>query len=147
MHVHRELSWSMRVAAIILVATALLKLLDSLVRHEYFEYSDSLFYFLSHRQVMLVASGLEIGIATFIWISAPIRQSIALFWFCCIVGSYKIAMHFTYDTKPCSCLGVLGRTFGLSNNQLEQLTWLLLGGMVLISLYTCSREVLRKRRC
>lgn len=120
-----------QLAAAIMLATGLLKVLDSTVRADYFDQPDSVFFFLSNRQMMLIAAALEIGIAVYIWSIPSIKhRGFALLWLCSLFILYKTGLEKTFATKPCSCLGILGRWLKLSNHQLEIITWSLLFAMI-----------------
>lgn len=124
-----------KLAAIILLATGLLKILDSTVRADYFDQPDSVFFFLSNRQMMLIAAALEIGVAVYIWFAPSIKhRGIALLWLCSSFVLYKIGSEKTFATKPCSCLGILGKWLKLSNHQLEVITWSLLFTMIAMAI-------------
>src|SRR5436190_22258589 len=96
--------------SLVVLATGILKLLDILSKNPYFLEPDSLFPILNHRQMMLLAAGLEIGLGVFCWGSPSLKtRSLLLIWFSSIVALYNIGLAFTFDTRHCSYLGTLGR--------------------------------------
>jgi hypothetical protein len=116
-----------RSAAVLLLVTALSKVLDSAHQNSYFQEPDPLFAFVTNRELMLLAAMLEVGVATYLWLSRDIKsRGWALLYFCCAAATYKIGSLFTYDLKPCSCLGIIGRTLRLNTGELEFITWSLL---------------------
>ena len=124
-----------KAVAIILFGTALMKVLDSVSRADYFDQADSVFFFLTNRQMMIVAAALEIGVAVYILFAPSIKfRGLALLWLCALFILYKIGLDKTFATKPCSCLGILARWFKLSNHQLGIITWLLLAIMIAIAI-------------
>jgi len=115
------------IVAAILFCLGCAKLLDSTANHSFFQEPDPVFALLTNRQLMMLAGAFEIAVAAFIWREEPVkRRSAAILWFCGLVILYKFGVHLTYDLRPCSCLGIFGRTLKLSTYQLEQVTWLML---------------------
>jgi hypothetical protein len=129
----------MRVAAVLLVALAVSKVLDSTNENRYFQEPDPLLTFLSNRQLMLLAAMFEVGVATYLWLSRTLSsRGWALLYFCGAAAAYKIGSLFIYNLKPCTCLGIVGRTLHLSTGELEFYTWALLalfGATGLLALY------------
>ncbi len=131
----------MRFAALVLASTGILKLLDSLGQHDYYQEQDALFFFLNNRQIILLAGALELGLAAFLWLEKSLQQSsLALIWFCSILATYKLGLVYTYNIRPCSCLGILGRLLKMSNRQLELATWLLLLCLIFLAIATLSES-------
>lgn len=125
-----------RIAALVLFGTGLLKLLDSTGRDVYYDQPDSLLFFLAHRQLMVVAAAVEIAVAAYVWRSVSLRnRGLTLLWLSCVFISYKAAMHFTFESKPCSCLGILGKATRLSNANIALTTWLVLAFLGVVGLW------------
>jgi hypothetical protein len=111
-----------------------MKLLDMTNTHIFYREHDPLFWFLTNRQMMLVAAMFECGVGYRVWVSRTLRaRSLILFWFCAVVATYKVGLDATASSRPCSCLGVAGELLRLNNGQLELITWVLLGSIASIA--------------
>jgi hypothetical protein len=62
------------------------------------------------------------------------HRGLALLWLCSSFVLYKIGLEKTFATKPCSCLGILGKWLKLSNHQIDVITWSLLFSMICIAI-------------
>ncbi len=135
----RSYSVAMRVAAVLLVALAVSKVLDSTNENPFFQQPDPLLPFLTNRQLMLLAAMFEVGVATYLWLSHNLSsRGWALLYFCAAAAAYKIGSLFVYNVKPCACLGIIGRYLNLGTGELELYTWVLLallGATGLLALY------------
>ncbi len=127
---HRVFSFLTLCCVALLFITGLAKLLDVSSKNEFLDSIDSLLPFMTHKQTMIIAAVFELAVAWRVWSVASLMQrSATLLWFCGIVSVYKVGLHVTYSTVPCSCLGVIGRLFQLSSPQLELTTWMVLVGI------------------
>lgn len=116
-----------RSIALILIATAILKVLEVTKQNAYFEEPDAVTGFLSNRQMLLLAAAFEAGVACYLLRSKSIKiSSWVILWFCSIVAVYKIFLKMTYATVPCACLGIITKALKLSTHQAEVVTWSLL---------------------
>jgi len=130
-----------RFAAIILLITAVLKLCESTQHNFYFQEPDSVMQFLTNRQLLFVAAGLEIIVAIYIWFTASLKKrSFALLWFCSIVALYKIGRYYTRAFYPCSCLGILESWLKLTWNQTDTISWLTLAFLAAFSIACLFHE-------
>lgn len=128
-----------RIAAVLLVLTGLFKLIDAANPNRYFESRDAVLTFVTHRQMLWLAGGLEIALAIYIYFIPNVRTcGLALLWFCGLIVTYKCGLWLTYFTEPCSCLGILGHMFKITNRQTEFITWALLAAFTAIGIMACN---------
>lgn len=129
--------------AVVLALTAVAKALDVAGSDSYLREHDRLLQFLTRRQTLISAVCLEVAVCVFIWFGETVRQkAYALAWFCTVAATYKLGLIMTYETRPCSCLGVVGKALALSAAQLEVVTWsllVLMGGTPLLLLFGRKR--------
>jgi hypothetical protein len=96
---------------------------------------------LTNRQLLLIASGVEIIVAAYVWFTASLRKrSFALLWFCSIVGLYKVGRYYTRAVYPCSCLGILESWLKLSWKQTNTISWLILAFLAALSVACLLHE-------
>lgn len=120
--------------ALLLGAIVLLKLIDIAGPDTFLNEHDRLLNQLTRRQTMLLAALLELGTAAYLWYGASVRGRVfVLGWCCCMLVTYKLGLLMSYEVRPCSCLGILGRTLALSRSELEAATWTMLAIMGLTS--------------
>jgi hypothetical protein len=113
------------VAAILLAATALLKVLETTNSNSFFEDSDSVLFFLTHRQSILLAAGLEVGVAIYLLVARnAARKGLALLWLCGVFF-YKVSRIMPPTRRA---PGEMPKAFHFQRDPLRQLallgTWL-----------------------
>ena len=126
------------VASLLLAITGALKFVDATGQSSYFKLSDSVLAFFTHRQMLFLAGGLEIGLASYIYFTIDLKKrGLALVWFSALIVVYKVGLRVTHFMGPCSCLGILGSVFKLSNRNVEFITWLLLAAFAITGVLAC----------
>lgn len=96
------------VVAVILFLTAAIKMVGSFSRQPFMSTSDPLFPFLTRRQVLLCAAGVEIVFATLILRRRSDTSALWLLaWLSCIFGLYRAGLKALGQSADhlCPCLG------------------------------------------
>jgi hypothetical protein len=124
-------------AGVVFVASAILKLLDLAGTHDYLREYNSLFYFLTNRQVVAIAAVVEMVVALHLFSRDEIRRRLlSVLWLCVIIAVYKIGLSLTLNIAPCSCFGLLPSILRLTTAQVERISWALIallgGGATLL---------------
>jgi hypothetical protein len=136
-----------RLGAIVLLATAALKMCESTKRNFYFQEPDSVVQFVNNRQLMLIAGSFEIIVAVYVWFTASLtRRSLALIWFCSIVALYKAGRYLTRAVYPCSCLGILEKWLNLTWRETDSIGWFVLALLVILSIACLCYEMRARPR-
>jgi len=99
---------------IILVLTAAAKLIGATGNAHLLDLPDPLFGF-SSRTMMLLAAGVEVGLAVSILICGwSVPTVLASLWFSSILVIYRVALAVIAPSAPCPCLGTLTEQLHLS---------------------------------
>ena len=90
----------------VLLLTGVLKLLASQSELAYLQEANSVFPHLTNKLVYVLAGILEIGSAFWILFSPKATSRAAvLLWVGSLLIIYRVGLHLTGATEPCSCLG------------------------------------------
>jgi|SRR5581483_1363765 len=100
-----------KTVVVILLATAALKMYGSTMpsTSNYLDKDDEVMGILSHRQLLLVAALLEIGVVGLLLRPhLAVRQALqCVAWVGCVFAAYRLARWMVHANAPCGCLGVL----------------------------------------
>lgn len=128
-------------AAVVLVATGSLKLVESLQRHPHFREPDPVIGIVSNRQLMVAAGLYEIAIGCFLWFGRSLRhRGLVLLWFCSVILIYKGGRLLVKSDYPCSCLGLLTNWLQLSRASIEVVTWMVIAFLLATELLALSEK-------
>lgn len=128
---------SARGAAILILCTAALKLLDLQVSgdNSYWNEPDFVLLILTNAQLTFLAATFEIGVAFIVWFChRPQLRGAVLVWSCAILIVYRVGRLLTHASLPCSCLGPLGRWLHLRPATLDIATWSIIAVLLIIGI-------------
>lgn len=113
-------------AAMILLFSAAAKIISAGERTRILENADSIVFFLSNRQMMLLAAALELCVAFgVLWPrteSLNVRTRFGLVaWLASLFAVYRAGLLLANDPRPCKCLGNCLARIGLSEWQIQSL--------------------------
>jgi hypothetical protein len=119
----------LRSAAIILICTAVMKVISAVGEVLVLSRPDPLFAVLTNRQVLVSAAAVELGTATILlrWqsVGAVFRLGV-LGWLCCIFLAYRFGLWWINYQGECRCLGMIAEWVPLSPLVLEWFSRVLL---------------------
>lgn len=128
----------------ILVSTSLLKLATVLSEHPLLGNPDYLFPIISSRQILFIATLLELLMAYAITVAAgqPRRQAVAMLLITILLLVYRIELYLFSPGYPCRCLGYPGQWMKIREATLELGMRITLGymGLAGLVLLFCSRH-------
>jgi len=129
-----------------LLITAGLKLAAASGAVQNLDKVDAVVWFLSMRQLMMVAALAELGAVAAMVQWPKTDTTIELIASCgCLFLSYRVAGWLINASAPCGCLGNLG-TLGDSIAKV-MLGWMLLGSLALITYRSTRRRALAQANC
>jgi len=125
-------------AGVLLLLTGIAKLISITGSARILDTSDPVFTILNARQMLLIASVLEIAIGTLALLSRAAIQTRLLWisWLASLFGLYRVGLWLVDHKMPCKCLGGALDWAGLSDPALRNLSlglfvYLLAGGYIL----------------
>jgi len=124
-------------AAAILLFTAIAKGASAFGKQSILDKVDPVFWVLKNRELLLLVSILEIGVAALLLsrVSLSIRRG-SLLWLCSNFLLYRLGLWITGAPPACKCMGELAERIGLSDSQAS---WIMLGvlGYLLVGSLIC----------
>jgi hypothetical protein len=124
--------WFARSAVAILLITAVLKLVAATGEARILAQADPLLTFLSYREIMVMASILELAVVGLILReSGRFRQVALVAWISTVFLAYRLGLWWIGHEGSCPCLGNVTRSIGLSPAMEDLGVKILLGYLVL----------------
>ena len=111
-------------AAILLCLTASAKLKGLSYDTSFQDLNDSVFYFLTNRQLLLVVSALEIIVAAYILLPTVLNKMkiASVFWLATLFSVYRFGLFLAKEPQPCKCLDDLLSWSSLSDDLIRLFT-------------------------
>jgi hypothetical protein len=111
-------------AAILLCLTASAKLIGLSHDTSFQNLNDSVFYFLTNRQLLLIVSALEIIVAGSVLLPTILIETkiISVFWLATLFSVYRFGLFLAKEPQPCKCLGDLLSWSNLSDDSIRLFT-------------------------
>lgn len=134
---------SLRFVSIFLLSATLVGKLSLITNeHALLGVSDPLLGVFTTRQLLFLASLLEIGtMFTLLWAKEQLYSELAVAWLATVFVAYRVGLSAMGYKGPCACMGNLGEKFGVSGKSMDSISILILAVLCCIGYYCVFKRV------